>query len=55
VIELALEGTPGVESATVDLEKAVVTCDTAIVEPETLVTVVRDAGKHSQLVERTPL
>jgi copper chaperone CopZ len=54
VIELALEGTEGVEEASVDLERAVVVCDTDVVTAERLVTVVRDAGKFSKLVERRP-
>jgi copper chaperone CopZ len=54
VIELALEGTAGVEEATVDIDQAVVICDTDVVSPEALVTVVRDAGKFTKVVKREP-
>lgn len=54
VIELALEGTAGVEEATVDIDQAVVICDTDVVSPDTLVTVVRDAGKFTKVVKREP-
>ena len=42
------------EEASVDLDKAVVLCDTDVVSPDGLVTVVRDAGKFSKLIEREP-
>lgn len=42
------------EEAAVDIDEAVVVCDTAVVSPDILATVVRDVGKLAKVVSREP-